>query len=110
MKAHEFSLFRRILKDGSGLNLSEDKQDLVEGKLRSLMRELDFPSLSHLTLALTKPDSNELRAKVAQAVTVQESYFFRDKIPFDHLRDIEESTSSMRVEWCASVPPGTEAQ
>ena len=36
MMAHEFALVRRILKEHSGLNLGEDKQDLLEGKLRPL--------------------------------------------------------------------------
>ena len=38
MMAHEFALMRRLLKERSGLNLGSDKQDLLEGKLRPLLR------------------------------------------------------------------------
>lgn len=51
MMEHEFKLFRRILKERSGLNLSADKQELLEGKLRPLLQEFKLPSISHLALA-----------------------------------------------------------
>lgn len=44
MMAHEFGLVRRLLKEHSGLNLGEDKQDLLEGKLRPLLREFGCPT------------------------------------------------------------------
>ena len=88
MMAHEFALVRRILKEESGLNLGDDKQDMLEGKLRPLLREFSLPTLSHLVLAMMKPDAHHLRSRVAQAVTVQESYFFRDKVPFNYFVDV----------------------
>ena len=39
MMAHEFGLLRRILKERSGLNLGDDKQGMLEGKLRPLLKE-----------------------------------------------------------------------
>jgi len=115
MMAHEFGLVRRILKEHSGLNLGEDKQDLLEGKLRPLLREFALPSLSHLVLAMMKPDAHHLRSRVAQAVTVQESYFFRDKVPFHYFIDVmlpklmakRESQRRIRV-WCAAAATGQE--
>ena len=84
MMAHEFGLMRRLLKEHSGLNLGEDKQDMLEGKLRPLLREFSLPSLSHLVLMMMRPDAHRLRSRVAQAVTVHESRFFRDKVPFNY--------------------------
>ena len=115
MMAHEFGLLRRILKAESGLKLSEDKQDMLEGKLRPLLKEFALPSLSHLALALLKPGGEHLRARVAQAVTVQESYFFRDKVPFQYFADTmlpalmarREDTRRVRV-WCAAAATGQE--
>jgi len=43
MMVHEFNLLRRILKERSGINLGEDKMDLVEARLRPLLKEFDFP-------------------------------------------------------------------
>ena len=115
MMAHEFELVRRILKEHSGLNLGKDKQDLLEGKLRPLMREFSYPSLSHLVLAMMKPDAHTLRSRVAQAVTVQESYFFRDKVPFHYFVDVmlprlmarRMAERRIRV-WCAASAGGQE--
>ena len=115
MMAHEFGLVRRLLKEHSGLNLGEDKQDLLEGKLRPLLREFGCPTLSHLVLAMKKPDAHELRSRVAQAVTVQESYFYRDKVPFHYFIDVmlprlmarREKERRIRV-WCAAAAMGQE--
>jgi chemotaxis protein methyltransferase CheR len=114
MMAHEFALVRRILKDFSGLNLGPDKQDMLEGKLRPLMREFALPTLSHLVLAMMKPDAHQLRSRVAQVVTVQESYFFRDKVPFSYFIDVmlpalmaAREKRRIRV-WCAAAATGQE--
>jgi chemotaxis protein methyltransferase CheR len=115
MMAHEFGLVRRILKERSGLNLGEDKQEMLEGKLRPLLKEFELPSLSHLALALMKPDAHHLRTRVAQAVTVQESYFFRDKVPFNYFIDVmlpklmpqREVSRRIRI-WCAAAATGQE--
>jgi chemotaxis protein methyltransferase CheR len=115
MMAHEFGLVRRILKEHSGLNLGDDKQDMLEGKLRPLLMEFGLPTLSHLVLAMMKPDAHELRSRVAQAVTVQESYFFRDKVPFHYFIDVilpklmtrRETMRRIRV-WCAAAASGQE--
>jgi chemotaxis protein methyltransferase CheR len=115
MMAHEFGLVRRILKEHSGLNLGADKQDMLEGKLRPLLREFGLPTLSHLVLAMMKPDAHALRARAAQAVTVQESYFFRDKVPFHYFIDVmlprlmarREKEHRVRI-WCAAAAGGQE--
>jgi chemotaxis protein methyltransferase CheR len=115
MMAHEFGLVRRILKEHSGLNLGADKQDMLEGKLRPLLREFSLPTLSHLVLAMMKPEAHHLRSRVAQAVTVQESYFFRDKVPFNYFVDVmlpklmakREKERRIRV-WCAAAATGQE--
>jgi len=115
MMAHEFSLMRRLLKEHSGLNLGADKQDLLEGKLRPLLREFALPSLSHLVLTMMRPDAHHLRSRVAQAVTVQESYFFRDKVPFSYFIDAmlprlmarREASRRIRI-WCAAAATGQE--
>ena len=115
MMAHEFGLVRRILKEHSGLNLGEDKQGLIEGKLRPLLREFALPSLSHLVLAMMQPGAHHLRSRAAQAVTVQESYFFRNKVPFHYFIDVmlpnlmakRETQRRIRV-WCAATATGQE--
>jgi chemotaxis protein methyltransferase CheR len=116
MMAHEFNLLRRVLKERSGIELGEDKMDLVEAKLRPLLREFEFPSFAHLTLALTKPDADQLRSRVARSIAVRESYFFRNKTPFTYFADVmlpqlmEARRASRRIRiWCAAASTGQEA-
>ena len=115
MKVHEFKLLRRILKERSGIVLGEGKKDLVEAKLRPLLAELAFPTLTHLTLALMKPGSERLQLRVAQTIAVGESYFFRDKAPFKYFSEVmlprlmERRAASRRIRiWCAATSTGQE--
>jgi chemotaxis protein methyltransferase CheR len=115
MMVHEFNLLRRILKERSGIELGPDKMDLVEAKLRPLIKEYEFPSFAHLMLALIKPDADGLRARVAQTLAVLESYFFRDKAPFKFFDDVmlprllERRRASRRIRiWCAASATGQE--
>jgi len=115
MKAHEFKLLKRILKERSGVDLRAEKADLVEAKLRPLLTEFGFPSLTHLTLALTKPGSERLASRVAQTIAVLETYFFRDKAPFRYftefmlprLMERREASRQIRI-WCAASSTGQE--
>lgn len=115
MRTHEFKLLARILKERSGIDLNESKMDLVEAKLRPILKEFDFPSIAHLTLALMKPDNDRLRLRVAQAIAVLESYFFRDKTPFKYFREtmlprlMARRATSRRIRiWCAASSTGQE--
>jgi len=116
MMAHEFNLLRRILKEHSGIDLGADKLDLVEAKLRPLLKEFQFPSFAHLTLALIKPGADALRSRVAQSLAVLESYFFRDKTPFKYFTEVmlpqlmERRRGLRRIRiWCAASATGQEA-
>jgi chemotaxis protein methyltransferase CheR len=115
MMAHEFGLVRRILKEHSGLNLGEDKQDMLEGRLRPLMKEFAISSVSSLALAVMRPGAERLRARLAQAVSIQESYFFRDKAPFHYFGEVmlptlmETRRPARRIRvWCAAAATGQE--
>jgi chemotaxis protein methyltransferase CheR len=115
MMVHEFNLLRRILRESSGIELSEDKRDLAEAKLRPLLNEFEFPSFAHFTLALTKPNADRLRLRVAQSIAVLESYFFRDKTPFSYFSEVmlprlmTRRPASRRIRiWCAAAATGQE--
>ena len=115
MTPQEFTFLRRTLKEISGLNLGADKEDMLEGRLRPLLREFGLSSISSLVLQLMRRDADHLRARLAQAVTVQESYFFRDKMPFQYFADVllpkllETRRSSRKIRvWCAAAATGQE--
>jgi chemotaxis protein methyltransferase CheR len=111
----EFDYLRRLLKERSGLVLSHDKQYLVESRLMPVARRMGVDSLSTLVHNLKRQDAEPLIVDVVEAMMTNETFFFRDRIPFDHLRDTIVPTlmqaravqKRMRI-WCAAASSGQE--
>jgi chemotaxis protein methyltransferase CheR len=82
----DYEFLRKILKDRSGLDLSADKQYLVESRLVPLARKAGLPGIPELVVKMKSGDAS-LTTEVVEAMTTNETFFFRDKTPFDHLRD-----------------------
>jgi len=110
----DYDYLRKLLKERSGLMLSSDKQYLVESRLTPLARKAGVATLSDLVGKL-KGGSEKLIVDVVEAMTTNESFFFRDKIPFDHFRDtimpglLASRAKDKRVRiWCAAASTGQE--
>ena len=82
----DYEYLRKLLKERSGLDLSSDKQYLVESRLVPLAHRYGHSGISEL-VARMKGGGEALIADVVEAMTTNETFFFRDKIPFDHLRE-----------------------
>ena len=81
----DYEYLRKLLKDRSGLVLSADKQYLVESRLLPLARRRDLAGIPELVQKI-KTDK-AAASEVVEAMTTNETFFFRDKTPFDHLRE-----------------------
>ena len=110
----DYDYLRKLLKDRSGLLLSADKQYLVESRLTPVMRKAGLASLGELVAKL-KSGNEGLTVEVVEAMTTNESFFYRDKIPFDHFRDaiISQLMTARARErririWCAAASTGQE--
>jgi len=111
---HEYEFLCKFLKDNSGLDLSSDKQYLLESRLLPLARNAGLPGISDLVQKL-RTSSGSLGTQVVEAMTTNETFFFRDKTPFDHFRDaiLPEllkglaNRKSIRI-WCAAGSTGQE--
>ena len=79
-----FATIATMLKAKSGLTLGPDKLYLMETRLVSLMRREGVADLAGLAQRL-RPGS-ALEGEVIEAMTTNESLFFRDTKPFDALR------------------------
>ena len=88
MTPAEFDYLRDMLKQRSGLVLGEEKRYLLESRLMPVARKEGMESLSELVSALQKPDGESLRTKTTQTMTINESFFYRDKTPFENFRNI----------------------
>ena len=110
----DYEFLRKFLKDRSGLDLSADKQYLVESRLIPLARKAGLTGISDIVQKI-KNGSQATISEVVEAMTTNETFFFRDKIPFDHLREVmipallqaRATKRSLRI-WCAASSTGQE--
>jgi chemotaxis protein methyltransferase CheR len=110
----DYEYLRKVLKDLSGLDLSADKQYLIESRLLPLARKSGMADIGDLVQKM-KGGSSTLINQVVEAMTTNETFFFRDKVPFDHLRDTimpevlraRAARKSIRI-WCAAGSTGQE--
>ena len=114
MTPPDYEYLRKLLKDHSGLDLSADKQYLIESRLLPLSRKVGLSGISELVQKM-KGGSASLISQVVEAMTTNETFFFRDKVPFDHFCDsivpeilkARASRKSLRI-WCAAGSTGQE--
>ena len=111
----DYEFLRKLLKERSGLDLSADKQYLIESRLVPLARKASLAGISELVQKMKTLGAEPLIAEVVEAMTTNETFFFRDKTPFDHLKDTmlpavlqaRASRRALRI-WCAASSTGQE--
>lgn len=110
----DYEFLRKLLRERSGLDLSSDKQYLVESRLIPLARRGGLAGIAELVQKI-KSGADALTSDVVEAMTTNETFFFRDKIPYDHLRETilpallqaRASRRSLRI-WSAASSTGQE--
>jgi chemotaxis protein methyltransferase CheR len=111
----DFDALRRLLSRASGLSLDAEKAYLAESRLQPLVQRSgvdDFGALVKLLLSGTDP---ELVRDAVDAMTTNETFFFRDRTPFEnfrkvilpHLLQARRDTRQIRI-WCAACSSGQE--
>ncbi|SOD96035.1 CheR family methyltransferase [Caenispirillum bisanense] len=114
MKPEDFDYVAQMLKTRSGLVLTKDKSYLLESRLMPVARKRGFKGLDDLVAQLRRRDE-ALAADVTEAMTTNESFFFRDMKPFEQFRDVvlpnliktRAAKKSFRI-WCAAASSGQE--
>ncbi len=111
----DYDYLRKLVKERSGLVLSADKQYLVESRLLPVARKSGLAGLSDLVRQLKGANAQALAVEVVEAMMTNESFFFRDKLPFEHFRDtivpalIASRANQRRIRiWCAAASTGQE--
>ncbi len=116
MTEADFDFLRALLHQRSGLSLSEEKRYLAESRLGILCRRSGIDGLGALVQKLRFRADPALENAVVEAMTTNETLFFRDRTPFDLFRDVilpeklaaNATSRSLRI-WCAAVSTGQEA-
>lgn len=112
----QFAFLSKFLKERSGLVIGEDKLYLVEARLAPVARQRGLGGLADLVARLGRGDDLDLAAKVVEAMTTNETFFFRDGAPFTlfsgvilpHLMAARAREKRLRI-WSAACSSGQEA-
>lgn len=88
MRTGDFELFAKLVKDASGIYLTADKAYLIESRLMAVARKHSMRNLEDLADALRRDQSRELAKDITEAMTTNESSFFRDQRPFEQFRTV----------------------
>lgn len=115
MNVSDFELIARILKDRSGLALTKEKAYLLESRLNPVARKHSFAGFDELCQAIRKGGNEQLLVDVTEAMTTNESFFFRDQKPFDLFKDValphllEKRAAQKKIRiWSAACSSGQE--
>ena len=117
INAADYARFCSFLENSSGILLGQNKEYLVKNRLRSILEETREKSLSELLNVLENGGPKTLRSRVIDAMTTNETLWFRDAHPFEILKDtvFPELTSELRSQpnpirvWSAASSTGQEA-
>ncbi len=78
----EFDILSKYIMEISGIALSKGKEYLIETRLNPLMEQLSCTSYSELHRKAKYDPKKEIEKKIIDAISTNETYFFRDKSPF----------------------------
>jgi len=111
----DFTYVSTMVRSDAGLVLENGKEYLVEARLRPLIAEAGLTSVQDFILRLKTPGAGALRRRVVEAMTTNETSFFRDMHPFETLRKailprlIESRRDERRLNiWSAACSTGQE--
>lgn len=110
----EYESFKSFLQEACGILLGENKQYLVKSRLRRIMEEHKLSTLNELLERIKHSRRSNLREVVIDAMTTNETLWFRDNHPFRILQERllpefadRKTSQSLRI-WSAAASTGQE--
>lgn len=82
--SQEYDDFCAFLQSSCGIDLGHNKQYLVATRVRRIMVSLQLTKLAQLTELIKKVDQRQVRQSVIDAMTTNETFWFRDNYPFEY--------------------------
>lgn len=115
MNITDFDIYKDMLKARSGLVLTQDKSYLIESRLNPIAKKWGYENLGAMTNVLRGVPPADLINDIVEAMTTNETSFFRDIKPFDilkntvlpYFRDKNPASKRLRI-WCAASSSGQE--
>ena len=115
MNSSDFEFVADLLQKRAGIVLGAEKTYLIDSRLAPLARKEGLPSIDDLIQVVRGRREERLIAQVVDVMTTNETFFFRDKTPFEHLREtilpmLAQARRGSRIRiWCAGCSTGQEA-
>jgi len=108
----EYVLFRQFLERSCGILLGDNKNYLIDSRLRKILKENNIGSLGELMREIDRAGASRLRQQVIDAMTTNETLWFRDRHPFEYLQstvlpDLARNPGDINI-WCAACSTGQE--
>ena len=114
MNSQDFDFITQLLRKRAGIVLTTDKMYLLESRLAPLARKEGLPSIDDLIQVVRSRRDERLITQVVDVMTTNETFFYRDKTPFDHLKEavlpvLGQARRGQRIRiWCAACSTGQE--
>lgn len=115
MNPATFQFLAGIVKQRSGGVLTADQGYMLDTRLAPLLKREGLASLDTLAMKLRGPGADKLAQEMTELLTTNESHFFRDGKPFDHLKELlpvlhraRPPGAPIRI-WSAACSTGQEA-
>ncbi|HEY1095908.1 MAG TPA: protein-glutamate O-methyltransferase CheR [Alphaproteobacteria bacterium] len=114
MQTDDFSFYQKLLIERSGLALNPEKTYLLETRLTPVAQSLGYATLSDMTTDVRRRNDPAILNAIIEAMTTNETSFFRDNKPFAHLKDVilphvcqTKKDKTIRI-WSAACSTGQE--
>lgn len=115
MNPQDFEHLSALVRKRSGIVLTPEKTYLMNSRLTPVARKHGLGGVEDLVKALKGGGGPKLETDIVEAMTTNESFFFRDSLPFDNFREVilphiqqaRATQKSFRV-WCAAASAGQE--
>jgi len=115
LERSDFDFVRELVRKRAAIVIEPGKEYLVENRLGAIVRRLNYRSVRELLSALRTTHSGALQREVVEAMTTNETSFFRDVFPFQALKTevlpkliaARERERQLHV-WCAACSSGQE--
>lgn len=111
----DFDIIRQLVYRRAAIVLEPGKEYLVESRMGTVLRRHRLDSISDLVLSLHGPTARAMEDEIVDAMTTNETSFFRDHHPFDTLRKdvlpeiIARKAASRTLDiWCGASSSGQE--
>lgn len=113
LSKNHYDDFRQFLEQSCGIVLGDNKHYLVTSRLNRLTQEFSFASLGAMLDTLKKNNDAMLKQRVIDAMTTNETSWFRDAYPFELMREsllgeiAKNKPARLRI-WSAACSTGQE--